>query len=103
MKLLVLEPSVDTKGQFVYLPQVAYHLTLSEVCFFSPQVFHQNCGGRNIIFGDRVEIQLTNRNHIDMPIDVFESNVPIAPNLMCTMKLRRRNMGFLGGSVNFAA
>ncbi len=51
---------VDTKGRFFYLPQVAYHLPSSEVCLFSPQVFHQNCGGKSIIFGDRVEIHLTN-------------------------------------------
>ena len=43
---------VDTKGRFVYLPQVACHLPSSEVCLFSPQVFHQSCGGKNIIFGD---------------------------------------------------
>ncbi len=29
----------DTKRQFVYLPQVDYHLLSSEVHLFSPQVF----------------------------------------------------------------
>ncbi len=40
---------VDTKGQLVYLPQVAYHLPSSEVRLFRPQVFHQSCGGKSII------------------------------------------------------
>ncbi len=31
-----------------------------------------------------VEIHLTNQNHIDIPIDVFESTVPIAQNSLCT-------------------
>ncbi len=43
---------VDTKGRFVYLPQMASHLPSSEVCLFSPQVFHWSCGGKRIIFGD---------------------------------------------------
>ncbi len=93
---------VDTKGRFVYLPQVAYHLPSSEVCLFSPQVFHQSCGGKSIIFGDRVEIHLTNRNQINIPIDVFESNVPIVRNSMCT-EAEKKEYGFsLGGKVNFA-
>ncbi len=69
---------VDTKGQFVSLPQVAYHLPSSDACLFSPQAFHQNCGGKSIVFGDQVEVHLTNQHNIYIPIDVFESNVPIA-------------------------
>ncbi len=41
-----------TKRQFAYLFQVAYHLPSFKVCLFSPQVFHKNCGGIIIIFGD---------------------------------------------------
>ncbi len=75
---------VDTKGLFVYLPQVAYHLPLSKFCLCNPQVFHQNCGGKIIIFGYQVKIHLTNQNNIDIPIDSFESNVPIVQNSMWT-------------------
>ncbi len=71
---------VDTKGQFVYLPQVADDFLSSEVHLFSPQVFHQNCGGKGIIFGDLADIHLTNQNCIDITIDIFESNVPMGQN-----------------------
>ncbi len=48
------------------------------------------------------EIHLTNWNQIDIPIDVFESNVPIVRNLMCT-EADKEEYGFpLGGKVNFA-
>ncbi len=58
---------VETKEQFVYLPQVACHLPSFEVCLFRPQVFHQICEGKIAICGDRVEIHLTNQNCIDIP------------------------------------
>ncbi len=45
---------VNTKGQFVYLPQVAYHFPSSKVCLFSPEVFHENCGRKSIIFGGQL-------------------------------------------------
>ncbi len=97
-----IDKFVATKGQFVYLPQIAYHLLSSEVCLFSPQVYYQNCGGKSIIFGDQVEIHLTNWNHIDIPIYVFESNIPIIQNLMC-IDAEKNEYGFsLGGSVNYA-
>ncbi len=93
---------VDTEGQFIYLPQVLYHLPLLEVCLFSPLVFHQICGGKSIIFGDQVELHLTNWNQIHIPIDVFESNVPIVQNSMCT-EAEKKKCGFsLGRKVNFA-
>ncbi len=94
---------VDTKGQFVLLPQMAYHLPSTEVCLFSPQVLHQICGGKSLILGDRVEIHLTIWNHIDITIDIFESNVPIGQNSMCTED-EKKEYGFSPSeSVNFAA
>ncbi len=42
----IIHKFVKTKGPFVYLPQVACYLPSSE----SPQVFHQSCGGKSIIF-----------------------------------------------------
>ncbi len=53
---------VDTKGQFVYLTQVTYHLPSSELHIFSPQVFYQRCGEYNMIFEEWVEVHLTNEN-----------------------------------------
>ncbi len=80
---------ITKRGWFVYLPQVANHLPSSKVHLFSPQVFHQNCGRKSTIFGDWVGIQLTDWDYIDIPIDVFESNVPIVQKSMCTEATRR--------------
>ncbi len=81
---------VDIKGHFVYLPQVACHLPSPKVHLFSPQVFHQNFQGKSIVFRDQVEIHLTNPNCIDIPTDVFESNVPIVQNLRCTKAEKKK-------------
>ncbi len=48
------------------------------------------------------EIHLANWNQINIPIDVFESNVPIVPNLMCTEAEKKENGFSLGGKGNFA-
>ncbi len=50
----------------------------SKVWIFSPQVFHQSFGGNVIIFGAWVEINLTNRNPVDIPIDAIELEVPVS-------------------------
>ncbi len=63
---------------------MAHHLPSSEVCLFSPQVFHPSCGRKSFIFGDQVEIHLTNWNQIDIPIDIFESSVPFVRNILST-------------------
>ncbi len=47
---------VDTKGQFVYLHQVDYHLPWSEICPFCPQVFHQDWRGNCFIFGGHGDV-----------------------------------------------
>ncbi len=78
---------VDTKEKFDFLLQVPYHLPSSKVCLFSPLVFQKQGGGKSIIFGDQVEIYQTNQNHIDILIAVFESNVTIVQNVMCTTVL----------------
>ncbi len=81
---------------------MAYPLPSSKVCLFSPQVFHQSCGGKSIIIGDPVEIHLTNWNQIDIPIDVFESNVPIVRNSICTEAEKNEYGFYLCRKVNVA-
>ncbi len=55
----IIHKLVDTKGQHIYLPYLAYHPPSSEVCLYSPHAFHQNCGRKSIIFGDPVEVKQT--------------------------------------------
>ncbi len=87
---------VDTKEQFVYFPQEAYHLSSSKVCPFSPQVFHQNDGGKNIIFGDWVEIHLTNITILIFLLMSFSfSPMYQLFEIQCALKLRSRRMLFL--------
>ncbi len=57
---------------------------------------------KSIIFEDQDEIHLTIQNHIDIPFDVFESNVPIVWNSICT-EAEKKKYGFsMCGSNNFA-
>ncbi len=60
----------------------------SEVWLFSPQVFHQNCRGKSIIFGYWVEIYLNNWNKVDIPVDDFEPNVQIIRNSICAVAVK---------------
>ncbi len=77
---------------------MAYHLPLSKDSFFGPQVVYQNCGGKSIIFGGRVQ---TNWKHI-VPIDVYESNVPIVQNSMWSEAEEKKYGPPLDGRVNFS-
>ncbi len=43
---------VDTNGNDVYLPCVSYHLPLTDVRLFSPQIYHQLHGGHSVVNGD---------------------------------------------------
>ncbi len=81
---------------------MAHNLPSFKVFLFSPQVFHQNYGGMSVIFGDQVEIYITNWNHIYIPIDIFESNVPIVQNSMYYEAEKKKYEFSLGGNINFA-
>ncbi len=59
-------------------------------------------GGKIIIIGDWVEFCPTSWNPIDIPIHVFESNVSIVQNSLCT-EAEKKEYGFsLGKGMNFA-
>ncbi len=81
---------------------MAHNLPSFKVFLFSPQVFHQNYGGMSVIFGDQVEIYITNWNHTYIPIDIFESNVPIVQNSMYYEAEKKKYEFSLGGNINFA-
>ncbi len=77
---------LDTKGQLVFLPQkwqIIYHHPRVINSVFSPQVFHQSCGEKIIIFRDQAEISITNWNQIDIPNEDIELNIHIVQNLRC--------------------
>ncbi len=72
----------DTKGQCVYLPQVAYYLPLSEICLYGLQVFRQNCG-RTYIWKQITFILVS----LSPMIQLFK--------ILCALKLKTRSMAFL--------
>jgi hypothetical protein len=47
-----LHKFVDAAGKDIYLPCVSYHLPLTDVWLFSPQVYHQIYGGHSIVNRD---------------------------------------------------
>ena len=47
---------VDNNGNNVYLPCVFYHLPLTDVQLFSPQIYHLLHGGHSMVCGDAVEM-----------------------------------------------
>ena len=67
-----LHKFVDGLGNDVYLPCVSYHLPLTDVRLFSPQVYHQIYGSHSIVNGDEVIIRIRYDNNlinIAIPID----------------------------------
>jgi hypothetical protein len=51
---MALHKFVDTSGNDVYLSCVSYHLQLTDVRLFSPQIYHQLHGGHFVVNGDEV-------------------------------------------------
>jgi hypothetical protein len=47
-----LHKFVDVAGNNVYLPCVSYHLPLTDIRLFSPQVYHQIYGGNSVVIGE---------------------------------------------------
>ncbi len=93
---------LEIMDQLVYLPQVVYHIPSSKVHLFSPQVSHQSCKGKNIIFGFQIKIHLSNQIQTDITIDIIESNVPFVQNSRCT-ETEKKTSGFsLGGRSSYA-
>ena len=60
---------VYTNGNDVHLPCVSYRLPLTDVCLFSPQIYHQLHGGHSVVNGDEVVMMFRNNGAtITIPI-----------------------------------
>ena len=88
-----LHKFVDGLGNDVYLPCVSYHLPLTDVWLFSPQVYHQIYGGHSIVNGDEVITRICYDNdliNIAIPIDKGGTNLPIVRNLFVSKKIKKK-------------
>ena len=68
---------IDSNGQDIFLPCISYHLTQTDLGFFSPQTYHQIHSGQYIVQGNQATIHLPN-NRIHIPIDLGGTNLPVA-------------------------
>ena len=83
---------VDGLGNDVYLPCVSYHLPLTDVWLFSPQVYHQIYGGHSIVNGDEAIMRICYDNNIiniAIPIDKGGTNLPIVCDSFVSKKIIR--------------
>ena len=88
-----LHKFVDAAGKDVYLPCVSYHLPLTDVRLFSPQVYHQIYGGHSIVNGDEVVMRICDERGpitIAIPIDKEVSNLPIVRNSFVPEKVKKK-------------
>ena len=83
---------VDTKGNAVYLPCVSYHLPLTDVHSFSPQIYHQLHGGNSVVNGDEVEMKFRKEGAaISIPIDRNSTNLPIVYNSFVSKNIKKKH------------
>jgi hypothetical protein len=83
---------VDTNGNDVYLPCVSYHLPLTDVRLFSPQIYHQLHGGHSVVNGDEVEMKIRKEvAAISIPIDRNSTNLPIMYNYFVSENIKKKH------------
>ena len=83
---------VDTNGNDVYLPCVSYHLPLTDVCLFSPQIYHQLHGGHSVVNGDEVEMKFCKEGAaISIPINRNSTNLPIVYNSCVPENIKKKH------------
>ena len=84
-----------TNTDTIYLPCLCYHLPTADIRLLSPQTYHQLYGGSSEIDGKAVLMSLPKQaphhpNHqIKIPIDTFNTNIPLIHDVSCTDKERR--------------
>jgi hypothetical protein len=88
----MLHKFVDNNGNHVYLPCVSYHLPLTDVRLFSPQVYHQLHGGHSVVNGDKVVMKFHKEGALNsIPIDRNTTNLPIVHNSVVSEKVKREH------------
>ena len=82
---------MDTKGNAVYLPCVSYHLPLTDVQLFSPQIYHQLHCGHSVVNGDEMEMKFWKEGAaISILIDRYSTNLPIVHNSFVSKNIKRK-------------
>jgi hypothetical protein len=88
----MLHRFVDTKGNGVCLPCVSYHLPLTDVRLFSPQIYHQLHGGNSVVNGDEVEMKFCKEGAaISIPIDRNSTSLPIVNNSFVSENIKKKH------------
>ena len=83
---------VDTNGNDVYLPCVSYHLPLTDVRLFLPQIYHQLHGGNSVVNSNEVEMKFWKEGAaISIPIDRNSTNLPIVHNSFVSENIKRKH------------
>jgi hypothetical protein len=83
---------VDNNGNHVYLPCVSYHLSLTDVQLFSPQIYHQLHGGHSVVNGHEVVMKFHKEGAlISIPIDRNTTHLPVMHNSFVSKKVKREH------------
>jgi hypothetical protein len=83
-----LHKFTDTKGSPVYLPCVSYHLRQTDVCLFSPHVYHQMHGGYSEVHGNCIKM-LLKTSEIQIAIVKEKHNLPVVFDSFASPKAKR--------------
>jgi hypothetical protein len=87
-----LHKFVDSNGNHVHLPCVSYHLPMTDVRLFSPQIYHQLHGGHSVVNGDEMVMKFLKEGAlISIPIDRNATNLPVVHNSFASEKVRREH------------
>jgi hypothetical protein len=82
-----LHKFVDNNGNHIYLPCVSYHLPLTDIRLFFPQIYHQLNGGHSVVNGDEVVMKFRKEGAlISIPIDRNTTNLAIVHNSFVSWK-----------------
>ncbi len=89
-----LHKFVDVAGNNVYLSCVSYHLPLTDIRLFSPQVYHQNYGGHSVVNNNEAVMRVREEGHpiaIAIPIDRDCTILPVVHNLFVSKKIKKKH------------
>jgi hypothetical protein len=86
-----LHKFVDVAGNNILLC-VSYHLPLTDIWLFSPQVYHQIYGGHSVVNGNEAVMRVREEGHPitnAIPIDRDGTNLPVVRNLVVSEKIKK--------------
>ena len=87
-----LHKITTTNNDPLYVSAFSYNLSSADILSVSPQAYHQLYSGSSELDDDEVvvnlkqQLDMTVRHTIKIPIDHYQSNLPIISNTACTKK-----------------